>query len=542
MNITSEYMVPSNPTRQKINLISGRMHALMNKPPGLPNPQPTVSAWQEPRHPTVGAVQSPKLPSEVDVAIIGSGVTGCGVAYTLLNHPNASKLRITILEAREAVSGATGRNGGHLVSNADELFPPVAEAMGIKEAKSVAHLSERTIARLKEITAGLGKEDQEAVELRSLASTIAFEDEQTFSDATLAIGFVQEDKEASDYALPETLVSVEHAIEVSLDVPFTEKPPLTMPCEQKLKFNRNIAGAAQQMGAAALSPYRLFTALYKNLIEEHQGRFTLETNTPVGSISYEQNAPRDSAAYLLQTPRGLVRAYHVIHCTNGHAGHLIPGLVGKLWPVRATMSRQKLGPSFPRLGDQFSWSYRSKPSMDPYTGITDIGLYYAQQNVHTGDLWIGGEVQKIDDMLSADDSIVPELAKRNLCSVVPKILQGAEPVEPVSVWSGIMGFTTDGLPLVGQLPAAFTNRAGCGEWIAGGYSGHGMDKAWSCGEAVARMLLGEQPPSWMPKSFLLGQERMKLIIEQDEHSLPLKFLDRMGIAHDYSASSVTSHL
>ncbi|KAJ5784980.1 uncharacterized protein N7503_010192 [Penicillium pulvis] len=490
-----------------------RMHALLNKPPGLPSPQPTMSAWQEPRHPTVGAVQSPRLPSEVDVAIIGSGVTGSGVAYTLLNHPNASKLRVTILEAREAVSGATGRNGGHLVSNADELFPPVAEIMGMKEAKSVAHLSERTIARLKEIAAGLSEKDQEAAELRSLASTIVFEDKKTFHEAKRAIEFVQQNKDLSAYALPETIVPVEHATE-------------------KWKFNPNIAGAAQQTGAAALWPYRLFTALYKILIEEHQGRFTLETNTPVGSISYEPNAPEDNAAYLLQTPRGSIRAHHVIHCTNGHAGHLIPGLVGKLWPVRGTMSRQKLGPSFPRLGDQFSWSYRSKPSMDSSTGIIDIGLYYAQQNVQTGDLWIGGEVQKIDDMLSADDSVISEHAKSNLCSVVPKILQGSEPVEPISVWSGIMGFTADGLPMVGQLPAAFTKRAGGGEWIAGGYNGHGMDKAWSCGEAVARMVLGEQPPSWMPKSFLLDEERTKLIIAQDEHSLPSIFLDRMGIVHE----------
>lgn len=204
------------------------MHALLNKPPGLPNPRPTVSAWQEPRHPTVGAVQSPKLPSEVDVAIIGSGVTGCGVAHTLLNHPNASKLRITILEAREAVSGATGRNGGHLVSNADELFPPVAEAMGMKEAKTVAHLSERTIARLKEIVAGLSEKDQVAAELRSLASTIVFEDRETFHEAKQAIEFVQQNKDLSAYPLPETIVPVEHATEVSMDISLIDNHLLTI--------------------------------------------------------------------------------------------------------------------------------------------------------------------------------------------------------------------------------------------------------------------------------------------------------------------------
>ncbi|KAJ5758597.1 hypothetical protein N7520_005753 [Penicillium odoratum] len=490
--------------------ITERVRALLNRSPGLPVSQPTVSSWQEPSHPTVGATQSPNLPAEVDVAIIGSGVTGCGVAHTLLNHPNASKLRVTILEARGAVSGATGRNGGHLISNADELFPPIAEAMGMEEANKVAHLSERTIALLKGVCSSLSEEDQDAAELRSVASTIAFEDEGTFKEARHAIEFVQKNRDQSVCTLPETIVTVEHAIE-------------------KWKYNHNIVGTAQQTGAAALWPYRLFTALYKDLLKDKHGRFTLETNTPVTSISLDQNATPGSATYLLQTPRGSIRARHVIHCTNGHAGHLIPGLVGKLWPVRATMSRQKLGPSFPLLGNQVSWTYRSKPTMDPSTAIASIGLYYAQQNAKTGDLWIGGEMQRIDDILSSDDSVVSEQAKMNLTSIVPKMLHGAEPVKTIGVWSGIMGFTADGLPMVGQLPNAFTGRTGRGEWIAAGYNGHGMDKAWSCGEAVARMLLGEGVPSWMPNCFLLGEERLKVIREQDEDLMPSNFLGRMGI-------------
>ncbi|RSL49187.1 hypothetical protein CEP54_012550 [Fusarium duplospermum] len=76
------------------------------------------------------------------------------------------------------------------------------------------------------------------------------------------------------------------------------------------------------------------------------------------------------------------------------------------------------------------------------------------------------------------------------------------------VWSGIMGFTADGFPMIGNLSRATTGRTGTGEWIAAGFNGHGMDKCWLSGQAVARMALEEEVPSWLPSSFLISDERL----------------------------------
>lgn len=213
----------------------------------------------------------------------------------------------------------------------------------------------------------------------------------------------------------------------------------------------------------------------------------------------------DKRKYVVDTPRGLIRCQKVIHCTNGYAAHLIPGLVGKLWPLRGTMSRQKLGPDFANKGSEITWSYFGKTKFDPATEVLDVGLYYAQQNAKTGDLWIGGEVQHIDDLFTSDDSTVGDVARKNLSTVVPKILHHAEPVEVLQMWSGIMAFTADGLPLVGHLPESLTRRQGDGEWFAGGYNGHGMDKGWLCGVAVARMAMGEDAPEFLPASYRLDE-------------------------------------
>lgn len=87
------------------------MEALITADPGLPRPNPTQSFWQMPPHPELSTIQSPELPKETDIVIIGSGITGCSVARALLEEEPLGPVHVTILEARTLTSGATGRNG-----------------------------------------------------------------------------------------------------------------------------------------------------------------------------------------------------------------------------------------------------------------------------------------------------------------------------------------------------------------------------------------------------------------------------------------------
>ncbi|KAK6364961.1 hypothetical protein LTS17_011657 [Exophiala oligosperma] len=455
-------------------------------PPGLPSKQPSTSAWQEPPGP-IAQIQSQHLPDAVDIVIIGSGLTGCGVAHTLLNHPAAARLHITVLEARNAVSGATGRNGGHLVSNAAELVPGLVADFGPEEAAKVARFSEAAIIRLKEIVDGLDKADHEASEFRHVVSTMGFHDQETFESSKRAIELLQKIAPSTG-VLNHNIISAEEAIE-------------------KYRY-RDVVGGAEQHGAAALWPYRMLTAVYKDLLNRYQGRFTLETNTPALSIESGVPISDGDSLYIIETPRGQIRSRKVIHCTNGYAGHLIPKLRGSLYPLRGTMSVQKPSASFPRLGDQVSWAHGGQRNLDPRTGIMDASLYYAQQNAVTGEVWIGGDVQPLSQLLTSDDSCVGELAARNLSTILPRIFDDDGSPEPLKVWSGIMAFTADGLPIVGKLLSSLTERSGDGEWISAGYNGHGMDKGWLCGEAVARMVLEEETPE-LPGCYLLSAERLK---------------------------------
>lgn len=167
---------------------------------------------------------------------------------------------------------------------------------------------------------------------------------------------------------------------------------------------------------------------------------------------------------------------------------------------------------FPRLGAAHSWSYVDKGTLDPITHVWSWTLYYVTQDPHTGAIYVGGEKQKLDQLLVSDDTVVGCIPGEALADVLPRIFRhGWEEHAPVvkSMWSGIMAFTSDSLPLVGRLTESMSGRNGTGEWFVGGYCGHGMDKAWLTGEAVVGMIAGRDVTGWFPTAYYITEERLK---------------------------------
>lgn len=86
------------------------MDAQISLPLTLPVTNPTTSYWQDPPDAEVADFRSAEgVPEVADTVIIGSGITGVSVAWGLLD--SGEKEKLVMLEARQAVSGATGRNG-----------------------------------------------------------------------------------------------------------------------------------------------------------------------------------------------------------------------------------------------------------------------------------------------------------------------------------------------------------------------------------------------------------------------------------------------
>lgn len=152
--------------------------------PGLPNANPSISYWQLPPLEGVADHQSPQLPAEADVVIIGSGISGTSIAWHLLKEANGTTpLRIAMLEARQACSGATGRNGGHIRPSSYSEYAGAKEAVTQDEAARITRLRSAHVEALISAADSLPEEGRLAAEARVVDSIDAFFDDAQWKTA-----------------------------------------------------------------------------------------------------------------------------------------------------------------------------------------------------------------------------------------------------------------------------------------------------------------------------------------------------------------------
>jgi hypothetical protein len=121
--------------------------------PNFPISTPTSSLWQN--TPFLHTTQQ-NLTTTADIVIIGSGISGASIAYTLLKKCPGSP-RIVLLEAREICSGATGRNGGHIKCSAYKEYSSLKARFG-ERAKHILQFQRRHMPLL------LGLIDESGIE------------------------------------------------------------------------------------------------------------------------------------------------------------------------------------------------------------------------------------------------------------------------------------------------------------------------------------------------------------------------------------------
>lgn len=87
----------------------------------LPTANSTKSFWHsDPSKILIGHRTTGSLPTEADVVIIGSGISGASAAHFLRQDDRGKDLNVVMLEAREACWGATGRV--IIISSMEQFF------------------------------------------------------------------------------------------------------------------------------------------------------------------------------------------------------------------------------------------------------------------------------------------------------------------------------------------------------------------------------------------------------------------------------------
>ena len=158
----------------------------VTRDPKLPNADPTTSAWQLPPHPTISNIQSSTLPQVTDYVVIGSGITGCSVTQGILDED--PRAHVTVLEARTFVSGATGRNGGQLVSPVGRTFMEMVERFGKENALQMTQFSLMNVHQLREMVRNADPQLQAESEMRDVRKIMAVTDKKSWQQAEASLG------------------------------------------------------------------------------------------------------------------------------------------------------------------------------------------------------------------------------------------------------------------------------------------------------------------------------------------------------------------
>lgn len=183
----------------------------------------------------------------------------------------------------------------------------------------------------------------------------------------------------------------------------------------------------------------------------------------------------------IQTSRGVCFAKKIIYANNAYAADLVPFVKNVIVPTRGQVITTK---------PLQEWYWKAGILMND-------GFEYMIQREDKR-VVLGGCRWKApckEQPITDDSSIEPNISE-GLREYLPENFpdQCGEGVEIEYEWTGIMGFTEDGMPLVGAVPGTHN------QYIAAGYTGHGMPIAFLAAKAVAELAL-EKTPSLLPAAY-----------------------------------------
>ncbi|KAI4604221.1 hypothetical protein KJ359_000352 [Pestalotiopsis sp. 9143b] len=440
--------------------------------PVFPVADATVPFWRTELHELDSHRSTEQLPAKQDVVIIGTGFAGTTCAYYLTDD-NPEPPSITILEAREACSGATGRNGGHCRPDFHVGFATRREDKGFEAANAVACFE---LANLEAVTALVRKEQIEC----------------DFEEVTSANVYLDEKQALS---AKENLMDMKE-----LRCPTANLVKYHGPEDAEKVSGVKGAKAATTFPAATLWPYKFILHLLSDLVAKG---VNLQTNTPVTKVSESADA---DGYWTVTTSRGEIKTKKVVFATNAYTSGLLPEYSQIIRPVRGTCSRITVGNSGPPMGKLKSMVQYYGPKTADY-----------QANRSDGSFVIGGawstcrfkHPEQWRDVV--DDSQLVPAATKYFDGFMERTFVGWDKAESEvdKLWSGIMGYTEDSEPHIGKVPSKD------GLFICAGFNGHGMPLVLLSAKGVAKMLTEdcEFSATGIPSIYETSEWRLRKITE-----------------------------
>lgn len=366
-------------------------------------------------------------PQHLEYAVVGGGLVGLSTAYWLARAGH----RVTVLEAGNLAGRASGRNAGFLLTGSAEPFVTLAKAVGEEAALGFWRLSRenRDLLRAELLDPGLVE-----CEFVAEGSWIAAldDDEQ--------VGLLR--------------ASAERLEAAGFELRWVEGEEL-----RRASGSKRLGGALHQPRDGGLDPVALARGIAT------AGGFEVRTGLRIRGLEPCSEGIR------LTADGGDLVARRLVVAVNAYAPALLPHLAGTVRPVRGQMLATAPGPR-------------------PLSGVwyIDDGFQYLRQ-LPDGTVLLGGCRQvALEEEVGFREEPNPKV-QAELDRFLEDAFPGLAGREVVRRWAGIMAFTDEGLPRVGEVPDI------PGAFFAAGLSGHGLSLGFALGRHLARCAAGEAEPS-----------------------------------------------
>jgi gamma-glutamylputrescine oxidase len=366
---------------------------------------------------------------EVDACVIGAGVAGLSCALALAR----ASVDTVVLERATVAGGASGRNGGFLLAGVAPFYWDARERYGRERARRMYAATLDAQRRMYALADELGAGDsvRRVGLLRASASEEEAENVARQVEALREDGFPAELLDRAE--LPPAVGRF------ALNGCLTEHDGALQPA----RWIRTLARGAEAAGARI-----------------HDG------------TAVEDPVPAPGEGRLRSTAGASVAARNVVVASDAALPALVPEYAPRVRSRRLHMTAT--APLSERLTDRlvyYRWGYE-----------------YFQQRPD-GRLLIGGFSDVDGDGSYTDsDAGSPAIWER-----IERHIREELGVDAAIThrWAGVVGYSDDALPYVGEVPG----RPGL--WVAGGYSGHGNVPGFLAGRLIADAISGtgdREPP------------------------------------------------
>lgn len=360
-----------------------------------------------------------ELPSEADVVVIGGGVAGCSAAYQIAKRGK----RVVLVEMRGICSGASGRNAG--VTGA-------GSSMHSRVGQAVYRLTSENLRMLR---------DDLQTELGS--------DFDLRLPGTVDIATTEEQWQHHVEAIREQRMA---AIDVQLLDRYELKQLIPAVSDAVL-------GAKYSPGSGHMWPFKIVHAHAEGARRHGAAVFPWTTA--------EDILRANGAVVGVRTTRGTIATGTVVVATNAWTPLILRDLPeGAVVPARGQiLVTQPVGPVIPH----------------PFG--TNFDKEYGRQTA-TGQLICGG-FRRFDanEGLGHYSEDVSLPAAAGCADCLRTLFPAVGRVRVVRCWAGIMGFTADGLPLIGRY------GGDDGLYVAAGFNGGGFSWGPVLGKVLAELII-----------------------------------------------------